>query len=129
MSLSPQSRKPVGDDLDLSRITPWLERAHLGELGLTPRECEVMRWITEGKRDREIAIILGLSRRTVEKHATHIFEKLNVETRTAAVRSCQYSYLKKKSASPGREGRGRNGPKIGNNPTHHLPARGDPTQT
>ncbi len=43
-----------------------------------------MHWVAEGKRDREIAIILGLSPRTVEKHVCHILEKLQVETRTAA---------------------------------------------
>lgn len=58
---------------------------------LTPRECEVMHWINEGKRDREIATILGLSPRTVEKHVSHILEKLKVETRTAAVNQCRHS--------------------------------------
>lgn len=58
-----------------------------------------MEWIGEGKRDREIAAILGLSRRTVEKHAAHIFVKLRVETRTAAVRSCHHFYLEKVPAS------------------------------
>ncbi len=47
-----------------------------------------MRWMSEGKRDREIATILGLSRRTVEKHVCHIFAKLKVETRTAAACEC-----------------------------------------
>jgi DNA-binding CsgD family transcriptional regulator len=50
-----------------------------------------MHWVIEGKRDREIAIILGLSPRTVEKHVCHILEKLGVETRTAAVSECSYS--------------------------------------
>ena len=50
-----------------------------------------MQWLSEGKRDREIAIILGLSSRTVEKHVGHIIEKLNVETRTAAASQCRYS--------------------------------------
>lgn len=55
---------------------------------LTPREREVIHWVREGKRDREIAVILGLSPRTVEKHVGHILEKLGVETRTAAVNEC-----------------------------------------
>src|SRR5690242_67047 len=55
---------------------------------LTRRECEVMHWVIEGKRDREIATILGISRRTVEKHVCHILEKLGVETRTAAANEC-----------------------------------------
>lgn len=68
-----------------------IDDTHLAALGLTPREREVMQWLSEGKRDREIAIILGLSSRTVEKHVCHIFEKLNVETRTAAANQCRYT--------------------------------------
>jgi DNA-binding CsgD family transcriptional regulator len=52
---------------------------------LSLREGEVLGWIVEGKRDAEIAAILGLSTRTVEKHVQHILEKLSVETRTGAV--------------------------------------------
>lgn len=55
-------------------------------LGLTPREAEVLFWISEGKTNAEIAIILGSSRRTVEKHAEHVLEKLHVENRAGAVR-------------------------------------------
>lgn len=67
-----------------------IDHTHLAALGFTPREREVMQWLSEGKRDREIATILGLSARTVEKHVGHIFQKLNVETRTAAVCQCRY---------------------------------------
>ncbi|MEY2576718.1 MAG: hypothetical protein QOF80_2205 [Verrucomicrobiota bacterium] len=52
------------------------------------REGEVLGWIVEGKRDAEIAAILGLSTRTVEKHVQHILEKVGVETRTGAVTWC-----------------------------------------
>mgnify|MGYP005605293331 FL=1 len=52
---------------------------------LTPREAEVMYWVTLGKTNRDIAEILQLSPRTVNKHLEHVFEKLYVETRTAAV--------------------------------------------
>ena len=53
--------------------------------GCTRRENEVMHWIAEGKRNHEIATILDLSSRTVGKHLEHVFEKLGVENRTAAV--------------------------------------------
>ena len=53
--------------------------------GLTRREAEVLRWVANGKTNGETAIILGLSRRTVDKHLEHIYSKLGVETRTAAV--------------------------------------------
>jgi len=51
---------------------------------LTGREAEVLSWLAKGKTNRDIADILGMSPRTVNKHLEHIFEKLGVETRTAA---------------------------------------------
>lgn len=57
---------------------------HLQQVALTPRETEVLSWLTKGKTNRDIADILGMSPRTVNKHLEHIFEKLGVETRTAA---------------------------------------------
>jgi DNA-binding CsgD family transcriptional regulator len=52
---------------------------------LTAREHEVLRWLAAGKTDRDVALILGCSHRTVQKHLQHVYEKLGVETRTAAV--------------------------------------------
>jgi DNA-binding CsgD family transcriptional regulator len=57
----------------------------LHALPLTAREREVLEWLAAGKTDRQIAEILGMSPRTVQKHLQHIYEKLGVETRTAAV--------------------------------------------
>ena len=56
----------------------------LRPLGLSRRETEVLVWVTEGKRNGEIATILGASNRTIDKHVEHIFRKLGVESRTAA---------------------------------------------
>ena len=58
--------------------------------GLTTRECEVMRWMEQGKTDKEIAIILGISHRTVGDHVRSILNKLGVENRTAAVVAVQH---------------------------------------
>jgi DNA-binding CsgD family transcriptional regulator len=55
-----------------------------GALPVTSREREVLEWLAAGKTDREIAELLGMSPRTVQKHLQHIYEKLGVETRTAA---------------------------------------------
>jgi DNA-binding CsgD family transcriptional regulator len=52
--------------------------------GLTDRETEVLAWVAQGKTNYEVAKILGGSPRTVQKHLEHIFQKLGVETRTAA---------------------------------------------
>ena len=64
---------PIWNSLPLSAIHP-----------LSPREAEILSWISDGKRDREIATILGISSRTVEKHVQNMLKKLGVETRTGA---------------------------------------------
>ncbi len=63
---------------DFSSSTP------LESLGLTVREAEVLLWVSQGKANADVATILGMSEKTVKIHLGHIFEKLNVETRTAA---------------------------------------------
>lgn len=60
--------------------------ASLLDLGLTPREAEVLYWVAEGKTNAEIATILSSSRRTVEKHVEHLLAKLGVENRASAAR-------------------------------------------
>src|ERR1700694_4663276 len=54
------------------------------ELGLTIREGEVLSWLSKGKTNRDIAQILGLSPRTVDKHLEAIYAKLGSENRTPA---------------------------------------------
>ena len=69
----------------LSHEAPQAPAARrLQQVALTPRETEVLSWLSKGKTNRDIADILGMSPRTVNKHLEHIFEKLGVETRTAA---------------------------------------------
>lgn len=58
--------------------------AELTKLGLTPRQAEVLYWIAQGKTNGEIAIILGSSPRTVEKHVEQLLERLQVENRVVA---------------------------------------------
>lgn len=58
--------------------------AELTKLGVTPRQAEVLYWIAQGKTNAEIAIILGTSPRTVEKHVEQLLERLGVENRVAA---------------------------------------------
>jgi DNA-binding NarL/FixJ family response regulator len=53
--------------------------------GLTKRELEVLRHIAEGQSNAEIGQTIGAATRTVDKHVEHIFAKLAVKTRTAAV--------------------------------------------
>jgi len=63
---------------DFSSYEPLLK------LGLTPRVAEALLWVAQGKTNQEIATILGISESTVKKHMLEIFEKLGIETRTAA---------------------------------------------
>ena len=51
---------------------------------LTPREAEVLYWMTLGKTNRDISAILGLSARTVNKHLEQIFQKMGIDNRTSA---------------------------------------------
>ena len=53
--------------------------------GLTPREFELLPWLTRGKTTVEIGLILGIRPGTVTKHLDHIYTKLGVNSRTAAV--------------------------------------------
>ena len=55
-------------------------------LGLTAREGDVATWLARGRTNPEIAAILGMRPRTVEKHVENIFTKLGVENRTTAAR-------------------------------------------
>lgn len=71
--------------LRLARDTSSASPAEFSqELGLTSREGEVLSWLSKGKTNRDIAQILGLSPRTVDKHLEQIYAKLGVENRTAA---------------------------------------------
>ncbi len=53
--------------------------------GLTPREIELLSWAAQGISNKEIGIILNISLHTVTKHLEHIYTKLGVCSRTAAV--------------------------------------------
>lgn len=53
-------------------------------LNLTAREAEVLYWISEGKANRDVAEILSLSPRTINKHLEQIYAKVGVENRTTA---------------------------------------------
>ena len=52
---------------------------------LTPREREVMRWVSEGKSNWETAVIIGCAEETVKKHLQKIYRRLQVGNRVAAV--------------------------------------------
>lgn len=65
--------KKNGSELDLQTA-----------LGLTKRESQVLYWLSFGKTNWEIAQILEMSPRTVNKHLEQVYKKLDVDNRTAA---------------------------------------------
>lgn len=100
---------PSSIDLNADRSSPKLKLLYVGYIGpdenllrliegdlgsdqavlrqkllVTEREAEVLLWIARGKSNRDIADILHLSPRTVNKHLEQIYAKLGVENRTSA---------------------------------------------
>jgi len=76
----------TGDEL-LLRVAPERVAPELllrERLDLTQREAQVLLWIGRGKPSRDIAEILGLSPRTVDKHLEQIYNKLGIGNRAAA---------------------------------------------
>jgi DNA-binding NarL/FixJ family response regulator len=53
---------------------------------LTPRELATLRLMSDGRSNKEIAVTLGISERTVKTHLGHLFEKLGVTSRTEAAK-------------------------------------------
>lgn len=77
---------PAGPVLHLTEERHSIPREALDEWQLTDREAEVLGWLIEGKTNAEIASILSVRTRTVDKHCERVYQKLGVENRTAAVR-------------------------------------------
>jgi DNA-binding NarL/FixJ family response regulator len=71
-------RQNNGSKVDFASAAP------LEQLGISPREAEVLLWIAQGKANSDIATILECSEKTVKIHVGHLLEKLGVENRTAA---------------------------------------------
>ncbi|MCC6234769.1 MAG: response regulator transcription factor [Verrucomicrobiales bacterium] len=72
-------RHRVAFQPDYSSPTPLEHAFHL-----TPREAEVLLWVTQGKSNPEIGLILGMAEKTVKVHLGHIFEKMGTDNRNAA---------------------------------------------
>ena len=61
--------------------------ARVAELGITPRELEILEQIASGKSTKEIAEALLVSENTVKTHTSRLFDKLGVTRRTQAVQA------------------------------------------
>ncbi len=69
------------------------DEERVAELGVTPRELEILELIAEGLSNREIADRLFVSENTVKTHASRLFDKLGARRRTQAVRLGRESRL------------------------------------
>jgi DNA-binding CsgD family transcriptional regulator len=67
--------------------------SRLGELGITPRELEILEAIAAGFSNREIAERLFVSENTVKTHTARLFEKLAARRRTQAVQKAKEAGL------------------------------------
>lgn len=77
--------RDLGATPDLTRIDAVAgPRGSAHPFGLTARELEVLRLVASGRTNREIAGALFLSERTVDRHVSNLFAKLDVPTRAAA---------------------------------------------
>lgn len=66
-----------------AQMTVWT-RDEPDDLGLTPRELQVLRGVVEAKTNQEIGLSLNISDKTVEKHLESVFNKLGVSSRVEA---------------------------------------------
>lgn len=73
---SPSITKRLRDDLNKPRSRDGLLKA--GGSRLTSREAEVLQLVAEGSANKQVAVELGISIKTVEKHRQHLMDKLDI---------------------------------------------------
>lgn len=85
----------------LIRAAPNDPIAPLVALGLSERQADVLHWVSQGKTNADVGVILGISALTVKKHLESIYHTLGVENRTAAVVRAMEARSRPSSASGG----------------------------
>ena len=80
----PDALAALRPHLSRFRISAESRRRMAPRRSLTPREAEVLGWVARGLTNVEIGAALLISPQTVRKHLENIFEKLGVQSRTAA---------------------------------------------
>jgi DNA-binding NarL/FixJ family response regulator len=85
--------RKLGAATDLAHMETLLSKAAPKAHGsLTPRELQVLKLVASGMTNREIAGKLGISEKTVARHLSNIFNKLDLSSRAAAT---AYAYQRK----------------------------------
>jgi DNA-binding CsgD family transcriptional regulator len=91
LGLTLTRRKPRNEPESAGPFTPDEQR--IGELGITPRELEILGLIAGGLSNREIADQLFVSENTVKTHSSRLFDKLGARRRTQAVQLGKQAHL------------------------------------
>jgi NarL family two-component system response regulator LiaR len=86
LKLTRTKEKLVIKEVPVSAGAPFsVNEARVRELGITPRELEILELIARGLSNREIAEQLFVSENTVKTHSSRLFDKLSARRRTQAV--------------------------------------------
>jgi DNA-binding CsgD family transcriptional regulator len=86
LTLTRKTEVVVVREVAVAAASPFVrDDAKRTELGITPREIEILEHIAAGMSTREIAAALYVSENTVKTHTSRVFDKLNVSRRTQAV--------------------------------------------
>ena len=86
LGLRMTGRKTEKEIVVVREAEPFVvNQARLEQLGITPREHEILQNIAAGLSTREIAEKLFVSENTVKTHSSRLFDKLNARRRTQAV--------------------------------------------
>lgn len=67
-----------------AHIVSWVRGDGEGAIKFTRREMDVLRLVTEGKTNQNVAALLSISEKTVEKYLFAVFQKIGVASRTEA---------------------------------------------
>lgn len=86
LRLTKTERVVVVQEVPVPATGPFtLNQDKLRDLGITPRELEILEQIARGLSNREIAERLCVSENTVKTHSSRLFDKLGAKRRTQAV--------------------------------------------
>ncbi len=84
----------VVHEVEVTVAGPFVrDEARLGQLGITPRELEILGLIADGLSNREIAGRLFVSENTVKTHSSRLLDKLGARRRTQAVQLAKAARL------------------------------------
>jgi NarL family two-component system response regulator LiaR len=90
LTLTRKTEVVVIREVPVATATPFVrDDARRAELGITPRELEILEHIAAGMSTREIAAALYVSENTVKTHTSRVFDKLSVNRRTQAVQAAK----------------------------------------